>query len=129
MLKTNSKQARENIRAYIMEHYDGCGYDVNQQPETFTETAKIILDVFHIEMCKYNKAYNAGRVSERELFFDWCAGLPSIIDTCYYYNRSAVDDVARILDENDDEKSKYSERDAETLLTHLIYRELTRGRK
>lgn len=127
MLKTNSKKARENIHVYTMEQFDPTGYDVNQNPETFEETAQIILDTFHDEKVKHDNRYKAGRISEYELFTDWCQGLPSILDTCYYYNRSAVDDLAKILEETDTEKARYSEPDAEKLLTHLIYRELKRG--
>lgn len=55
--------------------------------------------------------------------------MPSILDTCYYYNRSAVDDLGAILEETAEEKARYSEAQAETLLTSLIYRELVRGCK
>lgn len=90
MLKTNSKQARLNIQAYIKNHFDGCSYGI-ETPDTFKELSKIILD------------------------------------TCYYYNRSAVDDLGAILEETDSEKARYSEQQAETRLTYLIYRELVRG--
>ena len=52
-----------------------------------------------------------------------------MIDTCYFYNRSAVDDLGEILEETDEEKAKYNERQAEDLLTWLIYRELLKGEK
>ena len=28
MIRTNSKQARQNVQAYIMEHFDGCNYEI-----------------------------------------------------------------------------------------------------
>ena len=62
-----------------------------------------------------------------ELFTDWTSGLPSVIDCLYYYNRSAVDDLAAILEETDSEKAQYSEQQAESLLTYLLYRELVKG--
>lgn len=37
MLKTNSKQARLNIQAYIKNHFDGCSYGV-ETPDTFKDT-------------------------------------------------------------------------------------------
>ena len=55
--------------------------------------------------------------------------MPSILDTCYYYNRSAVYDLGAILEETAEEKARYNEAQAETLLTSLIYRELVRGCK
>ena len=68
-------------------------------------------------------------MNEQERFTDWAQGLPSILDTCYYYNRSAVDDLGAILEETAEEKARYSEQNAEQLLTALIYRELVRGCK
>lgn len=125
MLKTNSKQARENVQAYIMQHFDGCNCDIETK-ETFTQTAAIIMDVFRSE-----KPAEGGysRMSEQERFTEWAAGLPSILDTCYYYNRSAVDDLGKILEETEQEKARFTEQDAENRLTYLIYRELLRGCK
>ena len=60
-------------------------------------------------------------LSEQTSFTDWCSGLPSILDTCYYYNRSAVDDLGEILEETEQERSKYTEEQAEKQLTILIY--------
>lgn len=28
MIRTNSRQARQNVQAYIMEHFDGCNYEI-----------------------------------------------------------------------------------------------------
>lgn len=125
MIRTNSRQARQNVQAYIMEHFDGCNYEI-KTPETFQETAAVILSIFRSEK-PAEGSYS--RMSEGELFADWAAGLPSILDTCYYYNRSAVDDLGAILEETAEEKARYSEAQAETLLTSLIYRELVRGCK
>lgn len=128
MLKTNSKKARENIRAYIVEHFEPCGYDLDPAPVTFPEIAAAILDTFaHEKPYSTKYIYRAG-LSDEKVFMDWAAGLPSILDTCYYYNRSAVDDLGAILEETPEEKARYSESDAERLLTHLIYRELIKGR-
>lgn len=122
MLKTNCKQARENIRNYIVNNYDASGYDVNQEATDFTEIANIILDTFKDEMSwRLRRGEN-----QQQAFVDWCQGLPSILNTCYYYNRSAVADVATILEETAEEASRYSEQVAEQLLTWLIYRELMR---
>lgn len=125
MLKTNSKQARQNVQAYIMEHFDGCNYGI-ETPDNFKEYAAIILATFRSE-----KPAEGGytRMSESERFTDWAQGLPSILDTCYYYNRSAVDDLGAILEETESEKARFDETQAENLLTSLIYRELVRGCK
>ena len=122
MIRTNSRQARQNVQAYITEHFDGCNYEI-EPPATFQEAAAVILSIFRSEKPADGSYY---RMSEAERFADWAAGLPSILDTCYYYNRSAVDDLGAILEESAEEKARYSEAQAETLLTSLIYRELVR---
>lgn len=128
MIKTNSKKARENIRHYIMDNFDADSY-TETPPETYPEIAAFILDTFRKEKywCIQDFRYYGG--SEQKAFTDWAAGLPSVLDTCYFYNRSAVDDLAEILEESESEKARYTESDAEKLLTNLIYRELLEGEK
>ena len=124
MLRTNCKKAIENIKAYIMENFDGTNYGI-ETPATFEETARIIYETFADEyLYEYNRRRN-----EQEVFTEWCAGLPSIIDTCYYYNRPAVDDLGDILEETAEERAKYTEADAERVLTYLIYREIKKAVK
>lgn len=125
MLKTNSKQARQNVQAYIMQGFTGENYSI-ETPETFKDTAAVIMKIFNSEK-PAEGAYS--RMNEQERFTDWAQGLPSILDTGYYYNRSAVDDLGAILEETAEEKARYSEQNAEQLLTALIYRELVRGGK
>lgn len=120
MLKTNSKQAKENIQRYIIEHFDCSGYDV-EEPTTYQEMCQMIYDTMKKEKF-HNKSIN-----EFEIFKDWCQGLPSILDTCYYYNRSALEDLKIILEETEDEANKYTEEQAEERLTYLLYREITKN--
>ena len=127
MLKTNSKKAIENIKNYIINNFDFTNYEEytnEEEPTTFEAIAKFIYKCF-IEEKRYNN--DNYRYSEQEIFLDWCSGLPSVIDTCYFYNRSAIDDLAIILEETEAEKEKYSESDAEELLTNLIYREIKKA--
>lgn len=127
MLRTNSKQARENIRQYITENFTPENY-TDEEITGFENIAKFILDVFKSEYYdNYCNRNVAGRYTQAEAFKDWCSGLPSVLDTCYYYNRSAVEDVKNILEETDAEANKYTEQQAEELLTSLIYRELMRA--
>ena len=126
MLRTNTKKAAANIRAYIMDGFTPEGYTDNP-PQEFSEVAAFILDTFRNEKyrCSQDVRYYHG--CERSAFRDWCAGLPGILDTCYYYNRSAVDDLGAILEETEEEKARFTEQEAEQLLTDLIYKELTKG--
>jgi hypothetical protein len=66
-------------------------------------------------------------INEYQVFKDWASGLALGNLFCYYYNRSAVEDLGNILEESAAEKAKYKEEDAEELLTRLIYREMTRA--
>lgn len=114
MLRSNSKAAKANIHKYIIEHFDPTGYSEYDtiRRDDFYAVAMAILTTW-----KEEKRYNGSPTYES--FKDWCQGLPSILDTCYYYNRSAIKDLAVILED----RSK-DERAAEEKLTWLIYREL-----
>lgn len=128
MLRTNSKKAAENIRAYIVNGFTPEGYTDNP-PQEFPKIAAFILDTFRSEKywCLQDVRYYHG--CERLAFRDWCAGLAGVLDTCYFYNRSAVDDLGAILEETEQEKARYTEQQAEQRLTDLIYRELLKGAK
>lgn len=132
MLKTNSKQAAENVRAYICKNFDFFNYaDYTEDPvpKTFPEIAALILSTFRDEKYSRPESFRYYHGIEREAFVDWCSGLPSVLDTCYFYNRSAVDDLGAILEDTEAEKAKYTEYDAENILTDLIYRQLLKGEK
>ena len=128
MLKTNTKKAAENIRAYIVDNFTPENYTDNP-PQEWPEIAAFILATFRSEKywCSQDVRYYHG--SEQTAFADWCAGLPSVLDTLYFYNRSAVDDLGAILEETEREKARYTEQQAEQLLTSLIYRELLKGER
>lgn len=126
MLRTNTKKARENVRNYIIAGFTPEGYTDNP-PQEFPEVARFILATFKNEKYHLPRDIRYYRGNEFAAFADWCAGLAGVLDTCYYYNRSAVDDLGAILEENEEEKARYTEEQAESTLTFLIYRELTRG--
>lgn len=127
MLRTNCKQAVENIKRYITDHFDCSGFNDIQEPETFDGVAETIYAIFLREKRSNDDYYRRNRISDYEIFKDWCQGLPSILDTCYYYNRSAVDDLGNILEETEEERNRYSEDQAQEMLTQLIWREVVRG--
>ena len=121
MLRT--KKAIGNIRAYIMDNFTPENYTDNP-PKDFPGVAAFILAVFRKEKMSDLRYRNC---NEFAAFTDWCQGLPAVLDTCYYYNRSAVADLGRILEETAEEKARFSEPEAERRLTWLIYRELGKG--
>ena len=124
MLKINSKKARENVRNYIMKNFTPENY-TNKKITEWGEISAFILDCFRSEKYHLPEVFRYYHGNERAAFADWCAGLPSVIDTCYFYNRSAVADLGEILEQTAEQREKYAESDAEQLLTYLIYRELT----
>lgn len=125
-MKTNSKKASNNIRQYIIDNADFDGYskcaDINGND--FEQVATAIYGAFWDEVGEYRTKIGYTR---QQAFEYWAQGLPSILDTCYYYNRSAVDDLSKILEQEGSTKAKYSEQQAEKTLTYLIYREITKG--
>ena len=121
MLRT--KKAIGNIRAYIMDNFTPENYTGNP-PKDFPGAAAFILDTFRKEKMSDFRYRNC---NEFAAFEDWCQGLPAVLDTCYYYNRSAVEDLGAILEETAEEKARFTEPEAERRLTWLIYRELGKG--
>ena len=125
MLKTNSKQARENITEYIVSW--SRDYIADRYGRELETDADVLRAVYEIFIDEKHHDYNWGRVPEMDIFSDWAAGLALGGLFCYYYNRSAVDDLGAILDETDAERERYTETDAENMLTRLIYRETSRA--
>ena len=124
MLRTNSKIVRERVRSYILENsedirecmdFDGVAHDHAD-------------DVFKYIWQDYME--NAGNyisrgVSYQEDFAQYGSGLPwHIFD--YYYNVEAVELVGDILDETEEERARFCERDAERLMSYLIFKECSR---
>lgn len=124
MLKTNSKKARENIRAYIMERHN-CE-ECAAVPADFTQFQEVAAAIYADFDRVTNTPINR-RTSLQDRFCEYAAGLPGILDTCYYYNRSARADLCEILEETPAEAEKYSESESEKLLSYLIFREIERS--
>lgn len=124
MLKTNAKKARENVRAYIIANYETEDETAPADDAEFREIAGYILETFRDQVFDTPNQRRWFHDSEIEAFYFWCQGLPGVLDTCYYYNRSAITDLGDILEETEEERNKYSESQAEAELTRLIYREL-----
>lgn len=128
MLRTNSKKASENVRKYIL------GYADYLQERAEYDKRKVSTDdeilAYAFEVFKHEKRYEIENNYSNPcfvIFEDWARGLVLGGLFCYYYNREAKDDLATILEETDEEKAKYTEQQAEELLTRLIYRELEKA--
>ena len=64
---------------------------------------------------------------ESEVFEDWARGLAMNGLFCYYYNRSAIEDVKELLEETPEEANRHTEEKAEAFLTRWIYDEMKRN--
>ena len=120
MLRSTNKAVINKIRQYIINGVDHEYFELEADPD-FNTACKLILSACENEK-RYIK-YNSGF----EMFKDWAQGLPSAFNTMYYYNVSAVGMLGAWLEETESEKAKYSECQAEEMITKLIYRELTKG--
>ena len=133
MLRTNSKQAHFNLSHYILWYFIPDNYDDAPQPKgrdgqyadsQFHEVALYVFKTFMTET-------KGSRLPITDRFHEWAQGLPSIIDLCYHYNRSAVKDVAEILEETPEEADKYTEDKAasllDTMILHALVKEVDRA--
>jgi hypothetical protein len=132
MLRTNSTEARNRLMSYVMEWTADEISDANEwnartgDPKRYdandpASVAAFILDRFNDEYSHEIKRYGAPTAFEA-----WASGLALGGLFCYYYNRSAVDDVQKILKETDEEAQDYTEAEAERFLTGYIYKEMRR---
>lgn len=129
MLKTNSKKARENVRNYILTDADYIAERIGCDPDTLTE-AQILRSVWEIFTDEYyNQTHptRRNRLTASDLFAEWASGLALGGLFLYYYNVSAVKVLGDILEETEEERNRYTEEQAESLLTLLIFREVSKA--
>lgn len=67
MLRTNTKKARDNVKAYIMANYDGSAYNYSETTD-FKEAARNIYEVYKREREAVREHRNQ---NEQELFTIW----------------------------------------------------------
>lgn len=116
MLKTNSRKAKENIRAYIM---DSWNIEEGEEARTWTETKEDIMNSFIYEA--YSSEYER-KQNRQEAFINWLCGLPRGLGD--YVLCKGVETLQAILEETDQEAGKYTEEQAQNKLSYLIYREV-----
>ena len=128
MLKSNSKKACENIREYIMQDSDYLSECAEYDGVTLNDRTDFLSYAWRLftgqKKHDIEQNYNNPNFG---IFLDWARGLALGSLFCYYYNRSAVDDLGAILEETEEEKAKYTEEQAEEMLSRLIYRELEKA--
>jgi len=121
MLKTNCKQVKEAVRAYLMENIN----EMMEEREIVTDRpVHAYFDIIQAE--KFNQRYN----SDFDMFVDWLQGLGGFGADIYYHGSrrgfagGMVQDILQdwLLQSNADVK-KYSGTQSEELIVRLCWRE------
>lgn len=112
MLKTNSKKAKENLKAYII-----TAWDFEEENARDWETVKEDIRGSFIKAA-YSSEYER-KQNRYDAFKGWLQGLPHGLGD--HYLCTAVDDLANILDETETERNRFTEDQAEEKLTRMIY--------
>ena len=126
-IRTNTKIARKNVVDYIRKYSEDDLQEAGLQGCSDAEMLQYIRDCFTREAVYENNIRRCGW-SLLNVFKDWAGGLPLGQLFVYMLRRSAVDDLGAILQETEAEKAKYTEDQAEELLTRLIFRAVQEGR-
>ena len=121
MLRTNSKKAREAVRAYVAEKTRG---QDGAEVEGFEEAAAVIAGEW--DAYKYPGLDRQFGHSLTEAFRHFAEGLPNDLFD-YLAAGDTVELVGDMLEQTEAERSKYSNMQACDLLTLLIYREVSKA--
>lgn len=129
MLKTNSKKVKKTIKTYIIDQFkiwsdDNIKYDddlKNVDLNNYELACNKIIEKFYKEGVKGIKYPRSSTLQDR--FYDWCSGMIYIINTDYFLN-TAVDLLGEWLEETEEEKTRYTESQAQKMITNLLYREI-----
>lgn len=135
MLKTNNKKVNYKINQYIQDSvkewqkeniFDDKGEDI---PPLDWCCYLIACDVYSAKL-EYANCPSIHLILRRyyrnsfyELFKDYMQCLPSLLDASYYI-RPAIKILGDILEESKEERAKYTETQAEEMMTRLIFKRL-----
>ena len=125
MLKTNSEKAIENVRAYICEDSEYLNECAEYDGVTLTTAADFA--AYAYRLFTEQKRGDKRRLSTYALFEEWASGLALGGMFDYYYRPTAKRILGDILEESEAERDKYTEAQAESLLTLLIFREMQKA--
>ena len=121
MLKTNSKKAINNTRQYVIDCANLADYGIHENftPDNWKAFQETYIPIIRKELF-YRLPENAP--VSFETFKHYMQGLPSLFG--YFIGENALNDLAEILEETEEEKNRFTQNEAAELLTKLIYREL-----
>lgn len=134
MLRTNSKKAINNLDNYLLSYAEDIAAE-NDDALLFDYDltnihgfADCVLNYyFYEEMIRTDNRYAAGRISYNDLFLEWSRGLPLPIFDYYNFGGDAKKILGDILEETEEERGRFSESDAENMLTRIIYNRLVKN--
>ena len=106
MRKTNSKEVRDEVRAYLLEVAES---------EDMT-TLKDLKEKFHNEY-----GWAIPRMGENNACFEWLRGLAINVDYMYC---DIIQIMAKWLDESEEEAEKWLDKRGDTLYWQLMAREI-----
>lgn len=129
MLRTSSKKVKEKIKAYLINGFEDSGRYSDKDKDIalyrYDEVCDEVLIAFYEQIIEFDKGYYTSPKSNLfDGFVYWVSGLCDEINSIYYYKPIAKDIIAEWLEETEEEKNKYSEEQAERLITSLLWREL-----
>lgn len=127
-IRSTRKEAKNAIRAYILEHFespDALGYNPDEvttpaNPDDIKQVCRAIVEVFRLEY-----GWAVSRMGEFRALKEWMRGLPSILNTlplCCYAEARAL--VAGWLQETAEEASRYEDTAVVDYALHLVAREI-----
>ena len=111
MLRTNSKQAKQNLQAYIM-----TAWNIDGEARSWKATASAVWSDFI--RCAYSSEYER-KQNRAQAFAGWLQGLPKGLGD--FYLHEAVRDLGDILEETEEERNRFTEDQASEKLATLIY--------
>lgn len=101
MLKTNSKKAIENLKAYIMASWN---IEEGEDQRTWTETKEAIQE------------------KRQDAFIEWLQGLPRNLGD--HVLCKGQETLGQILEQTEEQRQQYEEMESQKRLSYLIYREV-----
>ena len=121
MLRTNSRKAREAVRAYVAHNTRGRD---GAEVKGFEEAAAVIAKEWN--EYKYPELARQSKYSLSDAFEHWACGLPNDLFD-YIAAGDTVELVGDMLGQTEAERSRYSDSQACELLTRLIFGEISKA--
>ncbi len=117
MLKTNSKEVKLKVRAYIMDCIDLSEYEKYKQS---TSGRDAIIDLYNVFYDEFK--FNIKQQGEYNAFKKWVSGMPTAFNIDFV-TADVVNILKFWLNATDEEVKKYNDIQSWNLFIHLIARE------